>query len=61
LATAIVICRRSADTSWLSLIGFIAYASIQEVDEDVDKQSSKRGALIRIRVIARIARFHTTR
>jgi hypothetical protein len=32
-----VICLRSAATSWLSLIPFIAYASIQEVDEDVDK------------------------
>jgi hypothetical protein len=41
LATAIVICRRSADTSWLSLIPSIAHASIQEVAEDVDKQSSK--------------------
>jgi hypothetical protein len=32
-----VICRRSAETSWVSLIPLIAHASIQEVDEDVDR------------------------
>jgi hypothetical protein len=36
LATATVICRRSAATSALSLISFIAHASIQEVAEVVD-------------------------